>query len=213
MKNRALRRFAARAGVGLALFGSPQANADTGLLRVSENSGPYRISIFSQPTPLRVDRGALSILVADRMTGQPLPNVDVQVRIASATDPAHPTSHSAQRRGRGPIFSASFDSPDAVHVCPMHPEFEKTHPGSCPYCGMDLVPLVRAAGPVQIQVEAKSNRGKGSVSFEAQVDAPESAWISLGPALAVPPLGILLFILHQCLSQRMPARRVRGVVK
>ena len=28
-----------------------------------------------------------------------------------------------------------------IHTCPMHPEMVQDHPGSCPICGMDLVPI------------------------------------------------------------------------
>ncbi|MEO6952662.1 MAG: heavy metal-binding domain-containing protein [Polyangia bacterium] len=28
---------------------------------------------------------------------------------------------------------------DLVYVCPMHPEVQSAHPGSCPKCGMTLV--------------------------------------------------------------------------
>ena len=27
-----------------------------------------------------------------------------------------------------------------IYTCPMHPEVKQDHPGSCPKCGMDLVP-------------------------------------------------------------------------
>src|SRR5580692_6915938 len=27
-------------------------------------------------------------------------------------------------------------SPGAIYTCPMHPEIEQDHPGSCPKCGM-----------------------------------------------------------------------------
>jgi membrane fusion protein, copper/silver efflux system len=29
---------------------------------------------------------------------------------------------------------------ETVYTCPMHPEVEQKGPGSCPECGMDLVP-------------------------------------------------------------------------
>ena len=96
---------------------------------------------------------------------------------------------------------------DALQVCPMHPKFEAAHPGFCPYCGMELVSRSSSPGPRAIQVAVKSNRGEGSVSFEADIEAPESQWILLGPSLAVPPLGILLFVLHQSLRHRMHPRR------
>jgi len=193
--------------VGPVLLSSPPAYGDAGLLRVSEVSGPYRISVFSEPTPLRLDRGVLSVLIADRETGRPLRDVEVQVRIASPADPAHASVQPAQRPGRGLRFTATLDEPGAPQVCPMHPEFEATRPGYCPYCGMELVSRSRPPGRRAIRIEVKSNLGEGSVSFEADIEAPESQWISLGPSLAVPPLGILLFVLHQSLRHRMQTRR------
>jgi len=204
---RALRVLIALGGLGPALFASPQSQADAGLLRVSDLSDPYRISVFSEPTPLRLDRGTLSILVADAETGQPLRDVEVKVRIEPDTDPAHPFVKPAERRGRGLRFSATLDDPNALQVCPMHREFAATEPGSCPYCGMPLVSHSPAPGSWRIHVDVKSDRGEGSVSFEADVQPPEAVWISLGPSLAIPPIGILVFVLHQSLQRRMPGRR------
>jgi Cu+-exporting ATPase len=37
-------------------------------------------------------------------------------------------------------------APGAIYTCPMHPEVRQEGPGSCPKCGMNLEPLVAAAG-------------------------------------------------------------------
>ena len=29
----------------------------------------------------------------------------------------------------------------AIYTCPMHPEIIQDHPGNCPTCGMDMVPV------------------------------------------------------------------------
>jgi NADH-quinone oxidoreductase subunit J len=34
-----------------------------------------------------------------------------------------------------------------IYTCPMHPEVQQDHPGTCPKCGMDLVPQTRADHP------------------------------------------------------------------
>jgi Cu+-exporting ATPase len=34
--------------------------------------------------------------------------------------------------------------PDTIYTCPMHPEIQQAGPGSCPKCGMALVPLIPA---------------------------------------------------------------------
>ena len=36
-------------------------------------------------------------------------------------------------------------APDAIYTCPMHPEIQQKGPGSCPKCGMALVPIIPAA--------------------------------------------------------------------
>src|SRR5881396_1047993 len=33
-----------------------------------------------------------------------------------------------------------------IYTCPMHPEVRSTSPGTCPKCGMKLVPIARAEG-------------------------------------------------------------------
>ena len=38
--------------------------------------------------------------------------------------------------------AAARPTPGAVYTCPMHPEIRQAGPGSCPKCGMSLVPLV-----------------------------------------------------------------------
>ena len=36
--------------------------------------------------------------------------------------------------------SPSSDEDERIYTCPMHPEIRQKGPGSCPICGMDLVP-------------------------------------------------------------------------
>jgi Cu+-exporting ATPase len=40
----------------------------------------------------------------------------------------------------GPKPAPAAASPGAIYTCPMHPEIEQDHPGSCPKCGMALEP-------------------------------------------------------------------------
>jgi hypothetical protein len=47
--------------------------------------------------------------------------------------PAH--SHGEQSHGEKGHGEAS-----TVYTCPMHPEVERSEPGTCPKCGMKLVP-------------------------------------------------------------------------
>jgi FtsP/CotA-like multicopper oxidase with cupredoxin domain len=49
-----------------------------------------------------------------------------------------------------PLLYGGDDTPasaPAVYACPMHPEVTATEPGTCPKCGMKLVPVPAAAAP------------------------------------------------------------------
>ena len=56
-------------------------------------------------------------------------------------EPADVHTHGAHGSGGPP----AHQRPAASYTCPMHPEVEQNGPGSCPKCGMALVPLVPAA--------------------------------------------------------------------
>jgi len=58
-----------------------------------------------------------------------------------------------------------------IYTCPMHPEVQQDHPGSCPKCGMALEPMTASAG---------TNEGENA---ELQ-DMTRRFWI--GAALALP---------------------------
>lgn len=40
------------------------------------------------------------------------------------------------------------DSQETIWTCAMHPQIRMDHPGKCPICGMDLIPLVQSTAPV-----------------------------------------------------------------
>src|SRR3954452_18967107 len=48
--------------------------------------------------------------------------------------------------GKGPTVDAQRSTPSAIYTCPMHPEIEQDHPGTCPKCGMALEPKTITAG-------------------------------------------------------------------
>lgn len=150
-------------------------HADAGLLRVSEPGGPYRISVFTEPTPLRVGGGTIHVFVADRETGEPVTDAHVRIRLESHSgETAQPPEH-LHRQPRGLRFSAGFKAP--------------------------------ATGRFTTRIDVAGRSGAGSVSFHVDVEPHQPLLVTLGPALAVPPLGIGLFALHQVLVRRRTTRR------
>ncbi len=80
------------------------------------------------------------------------------------------------------------ESPDALYVCPMHPEVEQRGPGSCPICGMALEAKVAS-------VEAPDD---GELR-----DMTRRFWVSA--ALAVPTLVLAMAEMLPGVRGRIPA--------
>jgi hypothetical protein len=75
--------------VGVVLAAEPShASADGGTVRLSERQGPYRITVFTSPTPLRAGPVDVSVLVQDAATGRPLPEIPVVVQVTPAGRPS-----------------------------------------------------------------------------------------------------------------------------
>jgi hypothetical protein len=58
---------------------------------------------------------------------------------ATLTNEAESNTHEGHVMST-PNAPASQASPAVVYTCPMHPQIEAQKPGTCPICGMTLVP-------------------------------------------------------------------------
>src|SRR5271166_6492686 len=72
----------------LVLFFPTQAWCDGGLLRISQENGGRRVSVFTSPTPLTVGWADVSILVQDEKGGTPAWLYTVSVTAAPLDDPS-----------------------------------------------------------------------------------------------------------------------------
>ena len=57
-------------------------------------------------------------------------------------------AHHAAAPAKTEVRKPASSRPTAKYTCPMHPEIVQDGPGSCPNCGMALVPMVPTAPPV-----------------------------------------------------------------
>ncbi len=94
-----------------------------------------------------------------------------------------------------------------IYTCPMHPEVQRTEPGKCPGCGMDLIPEKKSQGDTHTEHDMQQ---MSHMDHEAAMTSPQMAkkmeadmrrrfWISL--VLSVPiflysPVGTNIFKLH-----------------
>ena len=65
----------------LCVLAAELARADGGALRIEEESGPFRIAVFSAPEPLRVGVADLSVLVQRLEGGSPVLDAEVELRL------------------------------------------------------------------------------------------------------------------------------------
>ena len=64
----------------------------------------------------------------------------------------------------GAVFafvSCSDNRDKTLYTCPMHPQVIQDHPGSCPICGMDLVPVEKEKVPGAEDHSAHENTKMG----------------------------------------------------
>ncbi len=57
------------------------AHADSGLIRLSEVSGPWRVTVMTDPTPLRQGPVDVSVLVQDEATGRVIPDASIELSL------------------------------------------------------------------------------------------------------------------------------------
>jgi hypothetical protein len=87
--------------------------ADGGTIRLSEQKGGYRITVFTEPTPLRAGSVDISVLVQDASTGEPASDLHVTVKASSFCSSAvvsHPATTDAATNKL--YYAALFDLPE-----------------------------------------------------------------------------------------------------
>ena len=57
-----------------------------------------------------------------------------------------------------------------IYTCPMHPQIEQDHPGSCPICGMALEPKTVSGGEENEEEEVREAVAEDGVEQPAQAD-------------------------------------------
>jgi Cu+-exporting ATPase len=66
-------------------------------------------------------------------------------------DPDKYVSESADLGGHAHDAAEKAAPAGALYTCPMHPEIQQDHPGSCPKCGMALEPITPVAPATKVQ--------------------------------------------------------------
>ena len=156
---------------GLFLFPSLAA-ADGGTVRLSEQKGSYRISVFTAPTPLRAGPVDISVLVQEADTGEVASKVQVTIK--------------AVRRGfPGVVLQHPATTEAATNKLYQAANFDLPEPGW-----------------YSVEVSIDGARGQAQVRFDVEAAEPLPSWRAMWPWVGWPIVAILLFGIHQFLVRR-----------
>jgi hypothetical protein len=147
------------------------ASADGGVMRVREASGPFLISIFTAPDPLRAGPLDLSVLVQDRSSGETILDATVDLAIQHLDSDSPPfLARATHERATNKLLQAA----------------------------MVKIP---AAGRWGFRVDVRRGRDEATATTELQLAPPPPRLAAIWPYLLLPPFAIAIFALHQALRQ------------
>jgi hypothetical protein len=146
--------------------------ADGGSVRLSEQQGKYRITVFTAPTPVRAGLVDVSVLVQEAATGEPAPGVRVMINLERPEAP-----------GQTLRYPATTEA--ATNKLFLAAAFELPEPG-CYF----------------VEVQVDGDLGEARVRFELSAAERLPQWPSMWAWVGWPVAAILLFGVHQRLVRR-----------
>jgi hypothetical protein len=157
------------------------ARGDGGVVRLSQRSGAYQVTVFTSPAALRTGPIDVSVMVQDAATGRPLADVPIQVELRSLDHPGLELRQAATvAAATNKLFHAAlFDLP--------------------------------APGRWHVDVTLGGLQESHRIAFEVQVGSALPAWTALSFWLAWPAAAILFFAMHQVLARRSAVSRRAGM--
>jgi hypothetical protein len=148
------------------------AHGDGGAVRLSQQAGPYRVTVFTAPTPLRAGPVDVSVFVQDGAGRETLPDVTVRITLTPAGRPGQPLeARASHEAATNKLFqAATFDLP--------------------------------GPGRWQLVVTVEGPRGEARCACEIEAEAPPPRWAELWPWFAWPVVPVVLYVLHQVLGRK-----------
>jgi hypothetical protein len=141
--------------------------ADGGTVRLSEQKGSYRITVFTSPTVLRAGPVDISVLVQEAATGEVASGLQVTIKAVRRVSPSavihHPATTEAATNKL--YYAATFDLPEP--------------------------------GWYLVEVSIAGTEGEAQVRFELEAAEPPPPWLAMLPWIGWPVLAIFLFGVHQ----------------
>jgi len=173
-------------GIGILLANSLSAFADGGAVLTQEVVGPYRVTLFGSPSPLRAGPADLSVMLQDAKTGEPILDRAVTLKIAAAASPG-------SEAWVPPCCSMKTTSGavTATHAAAQNKLL---------YAANVLLP---ASGPHEITVTVGDSSSQlSTLNSQLTIEPPAPPLANYWAFLAFPPLLVGGFALNQRLRRR-----------
>jgi hypothetical protein len=154
------------------------AQADGGTVCLRETSGPFLVTVFVSPYPLRVGPADISVLVQDQRTGGVVldPVIKLAIHPVLANGSHLLTQARSELATNRLLHAARLDLPDP--------------------------------GRWVLNVSVSRGREETVLSTTLQVEPGTNRIAVVWPFLLFPPLAIGLFAIHQVLKRSIPAQSI-----
>lgn len=151
----------------VALAASSALRADGGAVRASGRLGPYSVTVFTSPSPLRAGPVDVSVLVQEAESGAPVDLAPIEIRAILRSENPATLRHSATKQAATNklLSAAKFNLP--------------------------------APGTWDIEAAVGEPKEQHVVRFTADVAEPLARWQAFWPWFAWPIIPIGLFLLAQ----------------
>jgi hypothetical protein len=161
------------------------ARADGGAVLSQQKTGPWLVTLFGSPTPLRAGPADLSVMIQDATTGAPILDQPVSVKVQATTVPgseAWMPPCCSMKKSVGVVA--------ATHAAAQNKLL---------YAANVILP---ASGPHDVIVQIGSLDDGRILSTRLDVQPPAPPLSSYWAFLAAPPVFVGLFALNQRLRRR-----------
>jgi hypothetical protein len=147
------------------------ARGDGGVVQFNGPAGPFDVAVFTAPTPLRAGPVDISVLIRERTDQRPILDAEVVLQLV----PANAT---------GPAITAAATREQATN--------------KLLYAALVDLP---APGAWNMRVTVRHGAAAATVAQHLEAARALPPLLAFWPYLAMPPVCIALFILHQRLSR------------
>ncbi|MDG2093867.1 MAG: hypothetical protein P8J89_01170 [Phycisphaerales bacterium] len=160
------------------LLVSSIAQADSGIVRISSVQGPYRITVFSEPTPLRVGLVDLYVMVQEAESDTPVLDATISMFLEHENDNVSSMLVEATRETATNLllYSAKFDLPES--------------------------------GEWTVETSVMDEDLESRVKFTFEAGPPLPPILDMWPWFVFPGIALLLMTLNQWLQRRKPNNRL-----